>query len=627
MNSSIPRSRTNLVEKIYSCRNRSSDTTKPQEHQPKKQSTAGSVGASVSTPVEKKHVLPDITPMRRGRLPASDSKPKMMSQPNLATQVTDGDPFAALDSKPLRRPNHDELSSRFPSINEFSLMHDKESKFNFDTPVSSVSKPAKEPKAQVTEKLADAAFNTGRSAQLAKQTVTQKATPPKPLQKLSTSDFPGTPAEKTLQEPQQPRTASNYVSTGTMTSDDRLCKVDSKNTSTSQSLPRPHPSMHSTVSSGANLISFSPTVANKKSATHKQSVDNDQLRPASTTLGLGLDNESRDQGLSISPQDGKASEQLTAKLSDTSKEPLSETKEWKKKAYTLPQSQARRLSYRDIQASSGTSKLKDAFEQPGRDDEGKDWQHRSQSPRKSAAEHISRPSSVAPPADDMVNMAEDDMTPEIRREMERVQLEEEEKRVAAAQAEYRNRVARGSSAAAVSNGFKPHLPVKSSAIQQRMQAYLNDDHRQSTVPRTAEGYGKYTDAAAAAGKPQKLPPEISHKPLLATSSSIQSNEVPQRSMSSHVGTVKTSKATDGSVISKPPVKPPPPKKPVHLNHLSSGTRQPSTERHSKTDGQHLIALDLPGRPEIDMSLKERDEYLENFDRRFPSLSSMEASGH
>jgi len=71
---------------------------------------------------------------------------------------TTSDPFAALDSKSPPGPV-DEISSRFPSLDEFSLLHDG-GKFDFDKasaakPKTSPTKPIAQ---RVTEKLADDAF-------------------------------------------------------------------------------------------------------------------------------------------------------------------------------------------------------------------------------------------------------------------------------------------------------------------------------------------------------------------------------------------------------------------------------------------------------------------------------------
>ena len=70
---------------------------------------------------------------------------------------TTSDPFAALDSQDVqvRRAAADELAARFPSLDEFSLLHDRGQKFEFgQAPATSDPSLTK----RVTEALADDAF-------------------------------------------------------------------------------------------------------------------------------------------------------------------------------------------------------------------------------------------------------------------------------------------------------------------------------------------------------------------------------------------------------------------------------------------------------------------------------------
>ncbi len=72
-----------------------------------------------------------------------------------------GDPFAALDSGPditAAAASQDELSARFPAIEQFSLLHDAGTKFEFDQRQSSSGIRSTGLKQKVTERLADEAF-------------------------------------------------------------------------------------------------------------------------------------------------------------------------------------------------------------------------------------------------------------------------------------------------------------------------------------------------------------------------------------------------------------------------------------------------------------------------------------
>lgn len=110
-----------------------------------------------------------------------------------------------------------------------------------------------------------------------------------------------------------------------------------------------------------------------------------------------------------------------------------------------------------------------------------------------------------------------DLSPEVRRELEKRQLAEEERRVEAAAAEYRQRIAQQGSG-------KPKAgPSKASTIQSRVKNLLDESSKPAPVNRTAEGYGKYTNTSnkplptrpqEQSGMPrQAAPPTIARKPV------------------------------------------------------------------------------------------------------------------
>jgi AP2-associated kinase len=83
------------------------------------------------------------------------------------------------------------------------------------------------------------------------------------------------------------------------------------------------------------------------------------------------------------------------------------------------------------------------------------------------------------------------LSPEVRRELERRRLSQEEKRVAAAGAEYRRKLETGDRAKGAS---------KAAMIQNRVKTLL-EETKSASISRTAEGYGKYTDTQPPASKP------------------------------------------------------------------------------------------------------------------------------
>jgi AP2-associated kinase len=95
--------------------------------------------------------------MRRGRPTGAVPHPPAAKPSVSPMRGTASDPFAALDSQDVqvRRAAADELASRFPSLDEFSLLHDRGQKFEFgQTPTTSDPALSK----RVVQALADDAF-------------------------------------------------------------------------------------------------------------------------------------------------------------------------------------------------------------------------------------------------------------------------------------------------------------------------------------------------------------------------------------------------------------------------------------------------------------------------------------
>ena len=153
--------------------------------------------------------------MRRGRPVKTDADHKAL-KPSSSPMRGSGDPFAALDAGEPGSALVDEVSSRFPPLDELSLLHDSGTKFAFGQKTESVAKPpAKDISQRVTEALADDVF--AQSAVLNRaSTIRSKPVPqvPDPSTKPH-HDSGGTPQPK-VQKEVSDRPA--MVSTGTMTS-------------------------------------------------------------------------------------------------------------------------------------------------------------------------------------------------------------------------------------------------------------------------------------------------------------------------------------------------------------------------------------------------------------------------
>lgn len=235
----------------------------------------------------------------------------------------------------------------------------------------------------------------------------------------------------------------------------------------------------------------------------------------------------------------------------------------------------------------------------------------------------------------------DDMPPEMRREMERRRLSMEEKRVAAAGAEYRQRVG-----SRLNPGESPILLPKSIggvsravSIQNKVQSLLEESNRSvKEVSRTAHGYGPYADAPPP--KKDDGRPVVPRKMVGSSStgprppSTAGSNGI-RRSVTTAVGGSEHATTQKGTSAAPPP-KPAAPPKPTRLNtipvvHSDSGAVRPASPPKPSSSisvaktraSEHMVAIDLPGQPALEMSPAEREDYIRDFQKRFPSLTSFE----
>lgn len=240
---------------------------------------------------------------------------------------------------------------------------------------------------------------------------------------------------------------------------------------------------------------------------------------------------------------------------------------------------------------------------------------------------VTKPSELVASQDDNVLIDLDDdedetTNPEKRREMERRQLQEEEQRVAAAQADYRNRSVAGA--------------AKASSIQRRVQSLLQEDSSSPRVQRTAEGYGKYSDALTAASKaggpvtpPAGIPKVMTRaRPEATAAATMRAGVAPNARRGGHSARTSTAGLRSVTCPKGPASKPAAPRKPVHLNSFPVGGRalqsptkgDPQTAVKAAEDSGVAVAADERGK---ETSKQEKDDYMEDFSKRFPSLSAIE----
>jgi len=181
-----------------------------------------------------------------------------------------------------------------------------------------------------------------------------------------------------------------------------------------------------------------------------------------------------------------------------------------------------------------------------------------------------------------------DLSPEVRRELERRRLSQEEKRVAAAAAEYRQRLATGgapSAAAAIG---------RSSTIATRIQT-LQDDSNRVPPPKTAEGYGRFTDAT----RPPPDKPLVARKPV-GVASVVKAASMPTPAASAPPAAQRTGGP-------RPSVAP----KPVALrtgggplNALDGAAAQSGVAAADDEDMEATFAKKFPGLADLEMEEME-----------------------
>ncbi|KAK5629607.1 hypothetical protein RRF57_005322 [Xylaria bambusicola] len=687
----------------------------------RKTGSTPTVGAVYSPPPQQQtQAIPDITPMRRGR-PTTTNQAASSRPP----KVTAGDPFAALDAKSGAKLGGDELSSRFPTLDQFSLLHDQGSNFDFDSPTSpqaSSNGPAAQLNQRVTEHLADDAFarpsakstptlenrrqpNDAGHTQFAAATAEshrpspplappQKpaSSPPKPMvekSKASTiiSNNPELQAiSSTLPHPKQEvPNRPIMVSTGTMTAPPidipirdyspihRFPPADQhrstslpreQNGSTSSQIrldpsqvPRPSPSPRiPSAQSQSTLIahpsSSRPSLEARRPSPEvleplaKPSSSTSRSRPSSMYLESSMDylrerEASREASLKPSRTPGYPSPKIAPSAGSPRIEPQEEIaiqsnveflrsmedNDGKKKHHSKRSSLGSLSGTKNILAG----KFGDAFKRF----EGNPTASsvRTPSPLKDRENHTLTPIAGSEAtdgrSDDGHVLGEAELTPEMRRELEAQSLADEERRVEAAAAEYKQKMA----ARAGDIGHTP-LPrsiggvSRASSIQNRVQNLLEESSKSSQhVQRTASGYGKFSDEALARSREEKELPELPQRP---TGTGHGPPPKPPTSSSEALARVRSNGQNSSSASRPvPPVKPNPAPKPTHLINLpTGGRRSPTKQQFSATSAyrassDQLVGVGLPGRPALDMSFQEKEDYIQDFSKRFPSLSSIE----
>ena len=219
------------IRDIYAGRSQS-ESRKYARPTPPAEEGSSTAGAMLLPPTEERQPsIPDIAPMRRGRptKPVShhgSAKPS----PSPLRMIDGNDPFSSLDGGTSKAG--DELSARFPTLDEFSLLTDNEKRFAFEPSSEEKKHEANHSNLslRVTNALADDAFARPPSPERPKRNKTappSSATAPEVNEKKRSTDvkldLSRTRPNILSPSPQIP----SPVSTGTMTSPSSLASLSS----------------------------------------------------------------------------------------------------------------------------------------------------------------------------------------------------------------------------------------------------------------------------------------------------------------------------------------------------------------------------------------------------------------
>ena len=622
---------------------------------------------------------------------------------------TASDPFAALDSQDVqvRRAAADELASRFPSLDEFSLLHDRGQKFEFgQSPTSSA--PLNK---RVTEALADDAFALPPAA---KVDSTPGTKPSSNTPSATVSRTASIKKSKPYEASESPRTSnatihqpvpkhSNMISTGVQTSPAPspapspypdvnkrpIWKVPlSGHHNRTQSQPRTfekaqgspslkssefalpvRPSLDSRSRSHMSNLSIPKSPASSRpslegsrpsqldigSTIDRSRSANSNARPASMHVESNLDflreRESapgrnfdapslirRTTSNAIDDSDADSDARNVRSSVDFLRQIDGDPNREHKHRRSSSQSKHGRLGSLSSITSNTKNIVKGRF-----GDAFRRFETNNKTPEHERAEPIMSPTephhgyqsnhrdltpiagsvaSLAPTEDDRGPIDEtQDLPPEVRRELERRRLSEEERRVEAAAAEYKQRIASQAQG-------KPRVPSKASTIQNRVKNLLDESSKPAPINRTAAGYGKYTDT----GKPLPVrpedqsgmrPPPVARKPVnvggqqdLAYAKPSGRPNLPPPAPSSSAPPAINLRAPSG----------PPPRAPKPKALQTGGSANPPSAQGSPTKPASIRSVNMRDKP-LPVFVGEAaggDEWdVDTFSKRYPSLSGLE----
>jgi len=643
--------------------------------------------------------IPDITPMRRGRptksQPASSTPHSTATSrtragaPSPQIRPTTSDPFAALDKKPAQ----DELSNRFPSVEQFSLLHDSGNTFQFGEGKPPQPDHKKDFNEGLAERLAEDAFAMSSPSN------------PEPSPKTSgeflihhesisrgvtgSSNY----ARPILYEPQPKRPV--MVSTGTMTSPS----------------PSPSPPRYENLPQNHALTTLSSSTHDRTPEAYVTATRHNTQQPQRPAL-LDVGRSATHVPISRQPSSSRPSLEISRILAqpDDPHQPMrSKSANSKPRPHSVyVESNLEFLRDLDSPSSQGTStggfppigslriqnsghsiasvrsehidsnvdflrameaeadaqkpdkrlvtggfvgkhvkrasmpsislpknklggKFGDAFRRFERNTTGNVVDPaRTPSPD---ANHSLMPaisgSQGTSDGGDEWEVSSQEIPPEVKRELEKRQLSQEEKRVAAATAEYKRQLASRGEGETVRRN-------RANSIQKRVHALLNET--KDPPPKTAEGYGRYTAEAPQPNLNGSSRTVAKSETYRITQSSTNfrpstATEPPRAAQRIETARPVTSGITQkivrkpvrsGNVPTPTPIvtqttiRPPPPPKPTKLR-TGGSTATPRSPASSARRSEGDLTGSSRGNPPEGAA----EDWERSFAKRYPSLSGLE----
>ena len=616
------------------------------------------VGAYKAAPVVEKTVLPEVTPMRRGR-PTQLSPGKSSAVPSPSPRrMAASDPFAALDTSRLNPSSDDDedISKRFPSLDQFSLLHESGGTYAFDQKPRPTSQP-RDISQRVAEALADEAF----AVTPAPQAVTTSQ--PKPVPEVVNQVSSGTQTLDNLPVKEQLPKKSSMISTGTMTSPRssteepqepvrttwKIPHADNRSLSQPQTAvpprtepaervsslqPRPSLSEYRSKSQTTTIgtlkapLSARPSLETRRPSSNelddhlvRTRSDTARSRPVSAQFETAtrflrsrspsqskLNNAASNPQLSNHDTAGGEGEgaRISSNVDFLRAMEEEEPSKRKEKRQSSGSKSGKRTSLPSISLSGTKNLLAGRFGDAFKRFEGSHSSDDHNEILDSSLTPIAGSIATDGRSDDGQVLEEtEEMPPEMRRELERRRLSQEERRVAEAAAAYKQRFSEGGQ----SRG-RPRDSSRATLIQNKVQSLLVESSKPSPT-KTAEGYGRFTNS------PQ---PDSA----LTSPTTVPGTNAPRKLFQQTPTSGSAPPSSAGPALAQPSIaRPSAPPKPQVLRTGGSLASPSIAAKPSHLTGKSPQVQQLPTLTKAETTPVSPEEWEANFSKRYPSLSGLE----